>query len=431
MEGNMSAQDLSNAKEPAGRTIGTPWVQLVAGLLGMMMISSCQYAWTLFVPALTETHRWSLPVIQLAFTLFICFMTYAAPLTGYLLDKFGTRLFFTLAGLFVGVGWGALGFVKSLWGLYFFYSLAGLGASCIYTGGIATALRWFPDKRGFASGVMAAGFGSGAAPFIPVIGYLLSTHGHAAAFLYTGIFFGVVLLIVAQVLRFPPKTPTPAASSSQSAPKKAEELMGLSPLEMLKRPQFYLIYLIFVGMATGYLMVTAQTRPFGKECGLAANIIVLAITFNSIGNGLGRVVWGFLSDKLGRERSMFIDFLICALAVTLLPILGKNPIMFIVLLFIAMFSFGPIFAFFPPVTADRFGTTYLATNYGFVYSAKGVGGVFGGWVSSFIILSFGWGFTFYGAAGLGIISALGALVLMRIPKPVLKPAPVLSRPEPA
>lgn len=414
----MSIQDTSNPKQ-LGPIIGNPWVQLVAGLVGMMMISSCQYAWTLFVPPLTETFKWSLPVVQLAFTLFILFMTYGAPLTGYLLDKFGTRLFFTIAAFCIGIGWSALGVVKSLYGLYFFYSLAGLGASFIYTGGIATALRWFPQRRGLASGVMAAGFGSGAAPFIPLIGYLLSARGYSSAFMYTGIGFGVVLLIVAQVLRFPPHVETTGITPAAVA-ARAEEAKGFTPLEMLKRPQFYLIYVIFIAMASGYLLVTAQTKPFAKELGLSANIVVLAITFNSIGNGLGRVVWGYLSDKLGRERAMITDFVICAVSVTLLPILGHNPVMFIVLLFIAMFSFGPIFAFFPPITADRFGTTYLATNYGFVYSAKGVGGIVGGWISSFIILAAGWAATFYGAAALGFLAALGALMLMHIPRPQLK-----------
>jgi OFA family oxalate/formate antiporter-like MFS transporter len=122
---------------------------------------------------------------------------------------------------------------------------------------------------------------------------------------------------------------------------------------------------------------------------------------------------------------MIIDFLICATAVALLPVLGHNPIIFVVLTFIAMFAFGPIFAFFPPITADRFGTKYLATNYGFVYSAKGVGGIVGGWLSSFIILSMGWGFTLYGAAALAVVSAAGSLLLMRIPKPVVKPVAVL------
>jgi OFA family oxalate/formate antiporter-like MFS transporter len=414
-----------STQKPASPWLENPWVQLVAGLVGMMMISSTQYAWTLFVPSLTETFKWSLPAVQFAFTLFICVMTYAAPLTGFLLDKFGTRLFFSLAALCIGFGWAMMGFAKSIPVLYCYYGLAGLGASFVYTGGIATALKWFPQRRGLASGVMAAGFGSGAAPFIPLIGFLLSNYGYTPAFMYTGIGFGLVLLVVAQVLRFPTEVQTPAAGKAANPPTGHGE--GFSPIDMLKRPQFYLLYLTFVGMASGYLLVTAQIKPFSKEYGIASSIVVLAITLNSIANGMGRVIWGAISDKLGRERSMVIDFLVCAIAVALLPALGHDPVMFMVLTFIAMFTFGPIFAFFPPITADRFGTKYLATNYGLLYSAKGAGGLVGGWISSFVILSLGWSFTFYGAAALGVLAAVGALILMKIPKPEVKPAAALVK----
>jgi len=273
--------------------------------------------------------------------------------------------------------------------------------------------------------VMAAGFGSGAAPFIPLIAYLLSSYGHSKAFLYTGGGFGLVLLVVAQILRFPTAVqPEPAARATATAPDSAGAA-GFTPVEMFKTPQFYLIYLLFVGMGSGLILVTAHIKPFSVEYGIASNILVLAITLSSIANGLGRVVWGAISDKLGRERTMIIDFFISATAVALLPILGRNPVIFIVLNIIAMFTFGPIYAFFPPITAERFGTKYLATNYGIVYSAKGVGGIVGGWISSLIILSLGWSFTFYGAAALGVLSAVGALTLMKIPKPVLRPAAVL------
>jgi len=408
----------------ASPRLENPWVQLVTGLLGMMMISSTQYAWTLFVPSLTDTFRWSLPTVQFAFTLYIC-TSYASPLSGYLLDKFGTRLLLTMAALCVGFGWALMGFAKSITSLYICYAIAGIGAIFVYTGSIASAIKWFPARKGLASGMMAAGFGSGAAPFIPLIAYLLSSYGHSRAFLYTGAGFGLVLLVVAQILRFPTAVqPEPAAGAKATAQDSAGGT-GLTPAEMFKTSQFYLIYLIFVGMGSGLILVTAQIKPFSVEYGIASNILVLAITLSSIANGLGRVVWGAISDKLGRERSMIIDFLISATAVALLPILGHNPIIFIVLNFIAMFSFGPIYAFFPPITADRFGTKYLATNYGVVYSAKGVGGIVGGWISSLIILSLGWSFTFYGAAALGVLAAVGALTLMKIPKPMAKPAPAL------
>jgi len=414
----MSVQADSESKEIHRSLTSKPWIQLVAGVVGMMMISSLQYAWTPFVPSFTQTFKWPLPAVQMAFTLFIVFMTYLAPLTGYLLDRFGTRLFFTLAAFCVGIGWSALGSVKSLSALYGFYGLAGVGASFVYTGGIATALKWFPQRRGLASGVMAAGFGSGAAPFIPLFGYLLASHGYGTTFLWTGIGFGVILLIVAQVLHFPSEALTASVSASPSAAPKVPE-RGLTPLETLKSPQFYLIYVIFVAMASGYLMVTAQAKPFAQDLGIAANIVILAVTLNSIGNGLGRVVWGFLSDKLGRENAMVIDFLICAAAVALLPVLGRNPIFFVLLMVVAMFTFGPIFAFFPSITVDRFGTAYLATNYGFVYSAKGVGGMVGGVICSSVMLWAGWTFTFYGAAALAVLAALGAFILKYLSRPEL------------
>ncbi|MFZ0052525.1 MAG: oxalate/formate MFS antiporter [Desulfobaccales bacterium] len=412
----MSVQADSESQEIHKSSSSKPWIQLVAGVVGMMMISSLQYMWTPFVPSFTQTFKWPLPAVQMAFTIFIVFMTYLAPLTGYLLDRFGTRPFFTLAAFCVGIGWSGLGLVKSLSALYGFYGLAGVGASFVYTGGIATALKWFPQRRGLASGVMAAGFGSGAAPLIPLFGYLLARYGYKTTFLWTGIGFGVILLIVAQVLHFPSEALTASVSASPAAAPKVQE-HGLTPLEMLKSPQFYLIYVIFVAMASGFLMVTAQAKPFAQHLGIAANIFILAVTLHSIGNGLGRVVWGFLSDKLGRENAMVIDFLICAAAVALLPVLGRNPIFFVLLIVVAMFSFGPIFAFFPPITADRFGTAYLATNYGLVYSAKGVGGIVGGVICSSCMLWIGWTFTFYGAAALAVLAALGALILKRVSRP--------------
>jgi len=412
----MSTQ-ADSASEKIHRSLTSkPWIQLVAGLVGMMMISSLQYAWTLFVPSFTGTFKWPLPAVSLALTLFIIFMTYLAPLTGYLLDRFGTRLFFTLAAFCVGIGWSAMGLVKSLLALYYFYGLAGVGASFIYTGGIAAALKWFPQKRGLASGVMAAGFGSGAAPLIPLFGYLLGRFGYGATFLMTGIGFGVILLIVAQVLHFPAEAADAGPFESPAAAPRVEE-QGLTPMEMLETPPFYLIYLIFVAMASGYLMITAQAKPLAQHLGIAANIAILAVTLSSIGNGLGRVVWGFLSDKLGREIAMVIDFLIGAAAVALLPVLGRNPIFFVLLIALAMFSFGPIFAFFPPLTADRFGTAYLATNYGFVYSAKGIGGIIGGVILSSCMLWVGWTLTFYGAAALAVLAALGTLILKRLSGP--------------
>ncbi|MCL4491784.1 MAG: oxalate/formate MFS antiporter [Nitrospirae bacterium] len=403
-----------NPKEVYGPVLGNRWVQLSMAVTGMIMIANCQYAWTLFVPALREAFGWSLAATQLGFTLFILFETYAQPIEGYLLDRFGPRLFFSVAAVMVGVGWAGLGSVKSLPALYFFYSMAGLGAGFVYGGSIAVAIRWFSDKRGLASGIIAAGFGAGSAPFIPIIGALLKDYGYSITFLYTGIAQGLIILVVAQLLKYPP-----GDKSTHKVHVKAAEKRGFSPWEMLRTPHFWMIYFMFTCMATGGLLLTAQTKPFAKDIGLAANIVILAVTVDRISNGLGRISWGWISDKLGRERTMAVVFILNAFFIALLPQIGRDPVMFIAVLFLIMFTWGPIFALFPSKTADTFGTTYAATNYGLVYSAKGIGGILGGVVSSYLVAAAGWNFVFYAAALLSFIAGVCALVLKRMGKPEL------------
>nr|MDA8210495.1 MFS transporter [Clostridia bacterium] len=261
------------AVQTYGPIRGNRWVQLISAVLAMVMIANLQYAWTLFVPSLREAFGWSLPAVQLGFTLFIMFETFAMPIEGYLLDRFGPRLFFTVASFMVGIGWTGLGFIKSLPGLYFFYGLAGLGAGFIYGGSIAVAIRWFSDKRGLAAGVIAAGFGAGSAPFIPIIGNILKSEGYAAAFTYTGILQGVVILLVAQILCYPPGA---GGHNVKGDPAIPQQNPGFNPWQMLRTPHFWLIYVMFIAMTTGGLLVTAQAKPFAKDVGIPAAFVILA-----------------------------------------------------------------------------------------------------------------------------------------------------------
>jgi OFA family oxalate/formate antiporter-like MFS transporter len=397
-----------------GPLVGNRWLQLAAAVLGMVMIANCQYAWTLFVPPLQSAFGWSLGAVQLGFTLFIAFETYTMPVEGYLLDRFGPRALFTAAGVAVGIGWTALGFVTSLPGLYFFYALAGAGAAIIYGGSIAVAIRWFKDRRGLASGIIAAGFGAGSAPFIPFIGWLLTSYGYATAFIVTGIMQGVIILCVAQFLKYPPGD----TGAHAAATNAANVNRGFNPFEMLKTGQFYLLYIMFCFMTAGGLLITAQTKPFGKDIGIAAWVIIIAVTVDRVANGLGRIGWGGISDKFGRENTMAGVFIANGLCVAALPFFGTGDISFIVLLFLIMFTWGPIFALFPSATADRFGTTYAATNYGVMYTAKGFGGIFGGVVAGYLVANFGWTVIFLAAGGFAIAAGLGALILKKIPKPI-------------
>src|SRR6185436_14916411 len=169
----------------------------------MIMIANLQYSWTLFVKPMQQGTGWKLSEIQFAFTLFILFQTWVQPAQGWLIDRLGPRRFISAAGVLCGIGWGGLGFAKSLSMLYVLYVLAGIGAALVYGGCIGSALKWFKKERGLASGVMAAGFGGGTALFIPFIASMIQSRGYQATFLSTGIFQGVVILIVAQFLRHP------------------------------------------------------------------------------------------------------------------------------------------------------------------------------------------------------------------------------------
>jgi len=403
------------AREAYGPILGNRWVQLIAAVTGMIMIANLQYAWTLFVPGIQKAFGASLAAVQLGFSLFIWFETFAQPVEGYLLDRFGPRLFFMVAGIMVGIGWTAMGFVKSLGALYFWYALAGLGAGFVYGGSIAVAIRWFADRRGLAAGIIAAGFGAGSAPFIPIIGSLLNSVGLKGTFLYTGIFQGAVILIVSQILRYPPGENLHASHSKVQAddPKR-----GFKPLEVLRTPQFYLIYIMFLFMTVGGLLLTANAKPFAKDVGVLSYFVILGVTVDRISNGAGRIGWGWVSDKWGRENTMFVAFSLNALFVATFPWVGKTGWGYVISMFLIMLTWGELFALFPSLNADRFGTTYAATNYGMLYTAKGFGGIIGGVVASFLVTSFGWTTVFVASGVLAFSSALGALVIKRLPKPV-------------
>src|SRR5262245_12759884 len=240
--------------------MNNPWFQLVFSLVSMVMIANLQYAWTLFVNPLQDANGWKLAEVQAAFTGFVLLQTWVQPLDGWFIDKMGPRKFITAAGVLCGVGWGALAYATTLPQLYFFYAVAGIGAAFVYSGAIGSALKWFPTRRGMASGIIAAGFGGGTALFMPVIRYLISAHTYRTAFLVTGIIQGLVIAVVAQFLRHPgkdfvPPKPAPGSVVKASARRNTE---NFATGEMLRTPMFYLLYVMFVAIATGGLVVTAN-----------------------------------------------------------------------------------------------------------------------------------------------------------------------------
>jgi OFA family oxalate/formate antiporter-like MFS transporter len=395
------------------------WFQLVASLIAMIMIANLQYAWTLFVQPLKTATGWKLSDIQFAFTLFILFQTWIQPLDGWLIDRLGPRGFISAAGLLCGLGWAGLGFATSLPMLYGLYCMAGMGAAFVYSGSIGSALKWFKDRRGFASGIMAAGFGGGTALSIPIISSIIASRGYRSAFIATGIFQGIVIFIVAQFLRHPEHEPASPPVRTAAARTAALGKHHFTTQEMLRTPQFYVMYVMFFLMATGGLLVTANAGPIARSWGLTASALTLAATLSPLANGASRVFWGWASDRLGRENTMILTFMLQAVCLFLVVAIGqRSAAMFSLTLVLVYFTWGQIYSLFPATSADYFGSEHATSNYAVLYTAKGVASILGGWFGALLYERSGsWAMGFYGSAMMALIAAAMAIALRASRRP--------------
>jgi OFA family oxalate/formate antiporter-like MFS transporter len=390
-------------------SVHSRWFQLAASLVAMIMIANLQYAWTLFVQPLQAGTGWRLSDIQFAFTLFILFQTWVQPLDGWLIDRLGPRGFISAAGVLCGLGWAGMGYASSLPMLYTLYCLAGMGAAFVYSGSIGSALKWFKDRRGLASGIMAAGFGGGTALFIPFISSVIASSGYRTAFAVTGLVQGLVIVIVAQFLRHPPAEPTvPKAVRGQVVGRRQ-----FTTLEMVRTPQFYVLYVMFVLMATGGLLVTANAGPMARSWGLTAAALTLAATLSPLANGASRVWWGWTSDRLGRENTMILTFLLQAICLVLVVAVGpRSGAWFAFTLVLVYFTWGQIYALFPATSGDYFGSRHATSNYAVLYTAKGVASILGGWFGAFLYEQSGsWAMGFYGSALMALVATAMAIGL--------------------
>ena len=405
---------------------------MAALVITMVMIANLQYAWTLFVKALQDDHGWTLASVQWAFTLFILCQTWVQPLDGWLIDRMGPRVFFTVAGVLSGLGWAALGFVRTLPQLYVAYAIAGVGAALVYSGCIGSVLKWFRDRRGLAAGIIAAGYGAGTALFIPIIAYLINEKGYRYAFVWTGLVPGLIIIVIAQFVRHPTaeemKPAVVSTTAKSGVVRRNEEQFATG--QMLRTPPFYLLYVMFVMMATGGLLVTAQAGPLARSWGLPLAALTLATSLSPLANGGSRIFWGWASDRLGRETTMAIAFSLNALALIGVMVLGPlSGTLFTITLVLTFFTWGETFSLFPSALGDWFGARHATSNYSFLYTAKGVASILAGGVAALLYQHSGsWSSAFYGSAALALMSGILALVLRATPLPRKAAAPLTSVP---
>jgi OFA family oxalate/formate antiporter-like MFS transporter len=402
------------------------WIQFGSAVVAMIMIANLQYAWTLFVKPMQQDHKnWSFSGIQWAFSLFIFLETWITPVEGWIIDRLGPRIFLTIGGILVGLGWTGMGFASSLTQLYLLYGMAGVGAAFVYSGSISTALKWFPDKRGFVSGMITAGFGAGSALFIKFIANIIQASNYHKAFLYTGIGQSILILLAAQLLSNPgPDFKISKAARKPPSPRLRRTTGQFTSLQMLQTPHFYLLYVAFVLTSVGGLMITAQGEPIGRSLGIPGAAIVLAISWRNVANGGGRVFWGWISDLVGREMAMFIPFTLQAIFLVGVLVVGRlSGTWFIASMILVYFTWGSMFSLFPAIIGDYFGPDNATSNYGFLYTAKGVASIGGGGIAAMLFDKFGnWSAAFYGTAALALLSGILVLVVRAMPLPARQQA---------
>ncbi len=397
----------------------TRWGQLIFGILCMVMIANLQYGWTLFVNPIDQKYHWGRAAIQVAFTIFVLTETWLVPIEGYLIDKFGPRVMICGSGALVAIAWVINSMADSLFLLYVGAAIGGIGAGVIYGGSVGNALKWFPDRRGLAAGLTAAGFGAGSALTVIPIANMIATSGYQSAFLWFGLGQGIIVMIVALFLR----APEPGEVAAPAAPAVQQTRRDYKPSEVLKTPVFYVMYAMFVMVGAGGLMAIAQLAPIANDykvagipvsiLGLTLPALTFALTIDRVLNGICRPFFGWVSDHIGRENTMFIAFFFEGVGIYALLLFAGNPLLFVILSGIVFFAWGEIYSLFPATCTDIYGRKFATTNYGMLYTAKGTAALLVPLANVLTTATGSWHAVFYVAAILNLIAAVMALFVLK------------------
>ena len=426
---------------------GTRWGQLIFGIICMVMIANLQYGWTLFVNPIDQKYHWGRAAIQVAFTIFVLTETWLVPVEGYLIDKFGPRIMIAGSGVLVAIAWVINSVADSLFLLYVGAAIGGIGAGVIYGGSVGNALKWFPDRRGLAAGLTAAGFGAGSALTVIPIANMITTSGYQSAFLWFGLGQGIIVVLVALLIRAPeagevPPPELPAVQQTKRDHVPSEVFFGqqvawgelsivgiiglilrrLFSAAFWKSP-FAIMYVMFVMVGAGGLMATAQLAPIAKDfkiaevpvslIGITLPALTFALSIDRVLNGLTRPFFGWVSDQIGRENTMFLAFMLEGIGIYALLLVANQPVLFVILSGVVFFAWGEIYSLFPATCTDIYGRKFATTNYGMLYTAKGTASLLVPLANVLTSATGTWNAVFIVAALLNIAAAVLALVALK------------------
>jgi OFA family oxalate/formate antiporter-like MFS transporter len=393
------------------------WLQLGAGIICMVMIANLQYGWTLFVTPIDERYHWGRAAIQVAFTIFVLTETWLVPVEGWLVDRFGPKIVVLVGGVLVAIAWAMNSAADTLVMLYIAAAIGGIGAGAVYGTCIGNALKWFPDRRGLAAGLTAAGFGAGSALTIIPIQGMIQARGYEATFLWFGLAQGLVVVVLSLLLRAPRTGEAPPSTRLKQSAR------DYTPLEVLASPIFWVMYVMFVLVGAGGLMATAQLAPIANDfqvakvpvslLGLTLPALTFALSIDRVLNGVTRPLFGWVSDHIGRENTMFIAFGLEAVGIWALSAFGHDPVLFVILSGLVFFAWGEIYSLFPSTCTDVFGSRYATTNAGMLYTAKGTASLLVPIANVLATATAGWHSVFLVAALMNAVAAIMALAVLK------------------